>query len=103
LAEEYNHKALCQDIWDLTGIQIALRYHTIDDGKKKDRNDKSKRVIVKALHIKIDQVHQTMGCSCIEHLFSSKATVFPLGIKMRLVHDYHILTNTQAKAKADSL
>jgi len=29
--------------------------------------------------------------------------VFPLGIKMRFVHDYRLLTNSQAKAKADCL
>jgi len=103
LADEYNRKALCQDIWDLTRIQVALRYRIIDDGKKKDGNDKNKQVPVKALHIEIDQVQQTMVRSRIEHLFSSKATVFPLGIKMRLVQDYHILMNAQAKAKADSL
>jgi len=41
-ADEYDCKALCQDIWDLTGIQVALRYRIIDDGKKKDGNDKNK-------------------------------------------------------------
>jgi len=75
----------------------------IDDGKKRDSNNKNKRVPIKALHIEIDQVHQTMVQSQIEHLFSLKATVFPLGIKMRLVRDYRILTNAQAKAKADCL
>jgi len=102
-ADEYEREALCRDIWQLTGIQVALRFRVIDDGKKKDGNDKTKRVPVKALHIEIDQVQQTTVRSRIEHLFSSKATVFPLGIKMRLARDYRILTNAQAKAKADSL
>jgi len=41
--------------------------------------------------------------SQIKYLYSSKATVFPLGFKMRLIHDHRLLTNTQAKAKAASL
>jgi len=102
-ADEYDCKALCRDIWQLTRIQVALCYWVIDDGKKKDSNDKTKRVPVKALHIEIDQVQQTIVQSRIEHLFSSKATVFPLGIKMQLVQDYCIITNAQAKAKANSL
>ncbi len=100
-ADEYKREALCRDIWQLTGIQVALCFWVIDDGKKRDSNDKTKRVPVKALHIEIDQVQQMTVQ--IEHLFSSKATVFPLGIKMQLVHDYCILTNAQVKAKADSL
>jgi len=103
LAEEYDREALCRDIWDLTGIQITLHFRVIDDGKKKDSTDRNKQVPIKALHIEINQVHQTTVCSWIKHLFLSKATVFPLGIKMRLVRDYQILTNAQAKAKADCL
>jgi len=42
LADEYNHEALCQNIWDLTGIQVALRYIIINDSKKKEGTDKNK-------------------------------------------------------------
>jgi len=84
----------------MTRIQIALQFCVINDGKKKDSNDKNKQVLVKALHIEINQVHQTTVRSCIKHLFLS---VFPLGIKMHLVCNYCILTNAQAKAKADCL
>jgi len=102
-ANKYDCKALCRDIWQLTGIQVALCYQVIDNRKKKDGNDKTKRVPVKALHIEIDKVQKTTVQSRIKHLFSSKAMVFPLGIKMQSVRDYRILTNAQAKAKANSL
>jgi len=81
-SDEYNCKALCWDIWNLTRIQVALYFWVIDDRKKKDSNDKIKSVLVKALHIEINQVQQMTVQSRIKHLFSSKAMVFPLGIKM---------------------
>jgi len=58
---------------------------------------------VKALHIDIDKVHQGVNNSQIEHLYLATATVFPLGIKMRFIRDYRLLTNSQAKAKAKCL
>jgi len=64
-------------------VLVALRYQAIDDGKKKE--GKAKGNPTKELHMEIDRVHQTVMRSCIEHLYSSKATVFPLGFKMRLV------------------
>jgi len=43
-----------------------------------------------------------MSRSRIKELYSSKATVFHLGIKMHFVRDYHLLTNSQqAKVKAE--
>jgi len=51
----------------------------------------------------IDKVHQGVNHSRLEYLYSSKATVFPLGIKMWFVHDHQLLTNFQAKAKAECL
>jgi len=35
-AEEYNCKALCHAIWNLTGVLVALRFQAIDDRVKKD-------------------------------------------------------------------
>jgi len=51
-AEEYDREALCHEIWELTGVLVALRFRAIDDGAKKDR--KNKGTLVKALHIKIN-------------------------------------------------
>jgi len=70
-------------IWNLVGVHIALQYQAIDDGTKKE--GKTKSALVKALHIEIDWIHQTVTRNCIEYLYSSKATVFLLGFKMRLV------------------
>jgi len=100
-ADEYDHEALSREIWNVAGVHVALRYHTIDDGAKRD--GKTKSTLVKALHIEIDRTHQTVTRSQIKNLYSSKATVFPLGFKMQLVRDHRLLTNTQAKEKAASL
>ncbi len=82
-AEEYNRKALCTEIWNLTGVQIAQCFWAIDDSTKKD--PKNKTMPVKVLHIEIDHVHQTVTCSQINHLYLLKAAMFPLGFKMCLV------------------
>ncbi len=39
----------------------------------------------------------------IEHLYSLAATVFPLGIKMQMVRELCLLTNTNMKAKSSKL
>jgi len=51
-AKEYDCKALCQDIWNLTGVNITLRFWAIDDSTKKDT--KNKATPIKALHVEID-------------------------------------------------
>jgi len=99
--KEYDREALCREIWNMTVIQIALQLQAIDDGTKKD--PKQKTTPVKALHIEIDRVQQMITRSCIKHLYSLKATVFPLGFKMCLVQDHHLLTNVQAKTKVANL
>jgi len=101
LAKVYNKEALSHEIWNLTGIRIALCYQAIDDRAKTD--NKTKSTPVKALHIEMDRVHQTVTCSQIKYLYSSKATVFPSGLKMQLVCNHRLLTNIQAKAKEASL
>ncbi len=100
-ADEYDREALSHEIWNLTGVRVALRFRAIDDGNHKD--GKTKTTLIKALHVEIDRVHQTITRSRIKFLYSSRATAFPLGFKMRLVRDHRLLTNTQAKAKAASL
>jgi len=66
LAEEYDHKALCHEIWNPTGVLVALQFQAIDDGVKK--YGKNKGIPVKVLHINIDRVHQTRTRSQIEYL-----------------------------------
>jgi len=58
---------------------------------------------IKALHININIIHQGVNQSRIKHLYSLSAMVFPLGINMRFVHNYCLLTNSQAKAKVACL
>jgi len=76
-ADEYDRDTLSRKIWNLNSVQVALHFRAIDDGNCKD--GKTKSTPVKALHIKIDRVHQTLTRSCIEFLYSSRAIVFPLG------------------------
>jgi len=85
-ADEYDHEALSHKIWNLTGVQVALCFQAIDNGNCKDR--KTKSTPIKALHVEIDQVHQTLTRSQIKFLYSSRATVFPLGFNMHLVRDH---------------
>ncbi len=58
---------------------------------------------VKTLYIEIVRVHQTTTHCSFVHMYSSKASVFLLGIKMRIVMDHRLLTYAQVKAKADCL
>jgi len=74
-----------------------------DKSKKNEAKATTTPSPIKALHIDIDKVHQGVNRSRIEHLYSSSATVFPLGIKMRFVRDFKLLMNSQAKAKAECL
>jgi len=87
----------------------VIRFWAIEDGTKKELKAKPDPKApkppppVKALHIEIDKCNQGGNWSQIEALYSSKATTFPLGIKMHFVQDHHLLTNSQAKAKVECL
>jgi len=79
-----------------------LQFREIDDGVPRKTNQ-NRTLRPKTLHIKIDKREPVQACQTLERLYSSLAQTFPLGIKMRLVHDHKLLTNTKAKAKAASL
>jgi len=85
---DYDREALSQEIWEFTGVEVAIRFWAIEDGTKKDLKAKPDQKMpkplppIKALHVEIDKINQGKTQSCIEALYSSKATVFPLGIKM---------------------
>jgi len=108
-AGDYDQEALSKKIWEFTGVQVAVRFWAIKDGKnqdtktKPDLNASKPPLPIKALHIEIDKVNQVISRGRIEALYLLKATTFPLGIKMRFVQDYCLLTNSQAKAKAECL
>jgi len=102
--DKYDQEALVMSIWEFISVKVALCYRDIDDRKPKEYpQTKKKRTPVKALHIKIDMDNQATSQNCLETLYSSKAIVFLLGIKMQLVWEYKQLTNLQAKAKAEGL
>jgi len=106
---DYDREALSKEIWDFTGVQVVVRFWAIEDGKKcdlkvkPDPNAPKPPLPIKALLIEIDKVNQGVNRGRIKVLYSSKATVFPLGIKMRFVRDFRLLTNSQAKAKVECL
>ena len=101
-ADEYDKDELTKEIWSFTGVQTALRFREIDDGvPRKPNQNRTPRP--KALHIEIDKREPAQARHALERLYSSSAKTFPLGIKMRMVCDQKLLTNTKAKAKAASL
>jgi len=108
-ASDYDQEKLTQEIWNFIGVQVAICFRAIDDGQKRDKTKKTDPKAppppppIKALHVDVDKAHQGVNRNQLEFLYSSKATVFPLGIKMRFVCDYRLLTNSQAKAKAECL
>ena len=83
------------------GVHVALQFREVDDGIP--RKGEIQSMQPKALHIEIDTAEQSVPLKHIEKLYSSQAITFPLGIKMQLVRDYRLLTNSHAKAKAASL
>jgi len=112
--DELDKEALRKEIWQMTGVQVALRYRAIDDGvpkrKAADANKEGKEksvkptaAPVKALHLEINVSEPYASRRRVETIFSSTAEVFPLDIKLRLVRDARLLTNPMVKAKATSL
>jgi len=111
--DKMDKEALHKEIWQMTGVQVAIRFRAIDDGvpkkssaagKKEEQEAKPKATIpVKALHIEINWLEPYAMQRRVEAVYSSMAEVFPLDIKMRLVHNARLLTNATVKAKALSL
>jgi len=83
----------------VTSVAVSIRFCEIDDGNGPSEN----REIIKALHLDINKADPLDYKCHLEALYSSVATTFPLSIKMCLVHDLKLLTNTKAKEKAHSL
>jgi len=99
-ADEFDRAALCREIWQFSGVSVALRFRDIDNGVAKDT---ANHTIVKALHLDINKADPPDSKKRIELMYASSAVNFPLGIKMRLVRDLKLLTNPKAKDKALSL
>jgi len=113
--DEIDTEALHKEIWQMTGVQVALRYWAINDGvpkgrvtnATKDKKEKAPKTAapapVKALHLEIN-VSEPYALRCrVETIFSLTAEAFPLDIKLHLVWDARLLTNPTVKVKATSL
>jgi len=88
-APEYNLEELRQQIIGATGVEVALWYRIINDGQT--IQTRPRRVPrVKAIHIEVEKTAPMESCQRIAQLYSSQATTFPLGIKMRLVPEITI-------------
>jgi len=113
--DELDKEALCKEIWQMTGVQVALHYRAIDHGipkgrapnTTKDHKEKAAKPMatapVKALHLEINVLEPYATCRRAETIFSSTVEVFPLDIKLHLVWDTWLLTNLMVKTKATSL
>jgi len=70
-AGDYDREVLTQDIWNFTGVQVAIRFCAIDNGKKTDKSKKPDTKVtpspnpIKALHVNIDKVHQGVNQSIL--------------------------------------
>jgi len=82
-APEYNLNILRRQIKQDTGIDMALRFHSISDDGSGQANCTTPRT--KALHLEVDSHTSPSQLNCIERLYSAAAKTFPAGIKMRLV------------------
>jgi len=82
-APEYNLNILRRQIKQDTGIDVALRFHSISDDGSGQANCTTPRT--KALHLEVDSHTSPSQLNCIERLYSAAAKTFPAGIKMRLV------------------
>jgi len=82
-APEYDLKGLHRQIRQDTGIAVELCFKSIPD----EGTSQVDRTIpqTEAIHLEIDQDTPTLQLKCIERVYSADATIFPLGIKMRLV------------------
>jgi len=113
--DEIDKEALRKEIWQMTGVQVALCYWAINDGipkgqatnTTKDKKEKAAKTVapalVKALHLEINVLEPYASCCQVETIFSSTAEAFPLDIKLHLVWDARLLTNPTVKVKATSL
>jgi len=82
-APEYDLDELHRQIRQDTGIAVELRFRSIvDEGTGWADGTLHP---TKAIHLEIDQGTLPLQLKRIERVYSAEATIFPLGIKMRLV------------------
>jgi len=81
--DDWLHLAMCTAMGNATLQSIPdIENIKTRQVKKQDPKDLPPPTSIKALHVDINKTHQGVNCSRIKFLYSSKAMVFPLGIKM---------------------
>jgi len=100
-APEYNLEELRHAICQTTGVTVALRYRHIQDDLPNTATRLRPRA--KAIHIEVEDEEPYNRCQRIRSAFAPLATVFPSGIKMRLVEEMQNLTNPAARSTASQI
>jgi len=95
LAEKFECEALCHEIHQITGVDVALTYQVIDGGFSDDSQHLQN--CPKALHLELNSKDLNSSQLTIEKFYSSVSNAFPLGIRMHLVPAYQWLTNGHAQ------
>jgi len=100
-APEYHLSNLRHQIKLDTGIDVALRFRRISDGRPAHADHSIPRT--KAIHMEVDLTILPKQQQRLERTYSSTARTFPLGIKMRLIPELGRTVNTEASANAAQL
>ena len=96
---EYNREALRHAIWQLVGIEVALRFRKIATPRKAAEHG----IPTRALHIEVNRTTANDDRPIIEKLYSRTSEYCPLGIKMQLVPPVYTLMNPRVVGKAVSM
>jgi len=97
-APEYNLDKLRRLLKQITGVDVALRFCCIQDRQTANAAHITGRV--KAIHIEVEKGISSLQQTGLERIYSAKSRTFPLGIKMQLVSELQVLTNSHAYDKA---
>jgi hypothetical protein len=94
--------AIEEELFNRTGRQIpvGLRWRTIQLDKPGRIPDDE---VVNALHIEVDREHRNEAKQALEDIYSSKATVFPLHLRLRAVPLFKDVMNNQVKVNIKHL
>jgi len=95
-------KQYCKNFGTALGFKW-LRFQAINDGNNLTQMIKRSECQSRHCTLRMTESIKPPHIAVFVHMYSSKASVFLLGIKMRTVMDHRLLTYAQVKAKADCL
>ena len=81
---------LQQSLEDRLGFPVHARWQVINTGHNKDLKQDD---LIRAVHLRVDRDLQDEAQDALEQIYSSKATVFPLDYKMRLIPPKDMMQN----------